>query len=165
MNQKEIESGIKPVRIKGNKDCLTVLLNLSSISNMGYEQFYQKIVDKKLHAYFWCNNKDLKRCFDKIIEYKLKYIQCITMPLRQEKGKYYQNTTYHLICTTKGSLSLLQEDIVTWMEGKPDTFKKGTIPDEVYTLIGKCSPEPLYDLSSKKTREGWSPLEEKPPAA
>ena len=109
------------------------------------------------HLYLWITNRSLPKGFELLDTWGFRFITLLTWGKPHfGMGNYFRGQTEHIMFGIKGSLPILRHDIGTLFQ-----FSRGnnhsTKPDEIFSLLATCSPEPRLEMFARTPHEGWMP--------
>jgi N6-adenosine-specific RNA methylase IME4 len=108
------------------------------------------------HLYLWVTNRMLPKAYELIPKWGFRYITTLTWCKPQERGvgRYYRNTTEHVIFAVKGTRVLAKGDAGTWFTA--DRGRHSEKPSEFFRMVEECSPGPRLEMFARGTRDSWT---------
>ena len=116
------------------------------------------------HLYIWCPNALLAEGLAVMAAWGFEYkTNVVWYKVRKDGGPdgrgvgfYFRNVTEMLLFGARGNLRTLKparSTVNVLISRKREHSRK---PDEVYGLLGQCSPGPYVELFARTPRMGWS---------
>lgn len=109
------------------------------------------------HLYLWITNRSLPKGFELLETWGFRFITLLTWGKPHfGMGNYFRGQTEHIMFGIKGSLPLLRHDVGTLFQfGRGNNHSSK--PDEIFSLLATCSPEPRLEMFARKEHQGWIP--------
>lgn len=118
----------------------------------------------KSHLYLWVPNALLSEGLEVLAAWGFKYKTCLTwVKVRKDGGFdgrgvgfYFRNVTETILFGVKGSMRTLEPgrtQVNAIATRKREHSRK---PDELYSLIERCSPGPYLEMFARVKRLGWA---------
>ena len=116
-----------------------------------------QISDEDAHIYLWITNRSLPKGFQLLEKWGFRYITCLTWCKPSfGMGNYFRGSTEQILFGVKGSQPLKRKDVGTWFAAPRGKDGHSSKPEEFYTLVESCSPDPYLELFSRTNRKNWA---------
>ena len=110
--------------------------------------------DAEAHLYIWTTNAFMVEAHDlaKAWGFEQKTILTWVKP-RLGLGRYYRNTTEHVLFCVRGKLPVLRKDVRTHFIAR--SGRHSAKPPAFYDMVETMSPGPYLDVFNRNQRLGW----------
>ena len=106
------------------------------------------------HLYLWTTNAFVLDAHALMTAWGFQYKTMLTWCKNQiGMGRYFRNTTEHVLFGVRGSLKCLRRDVLTHFNAPRG--KHSEKPAAFYDMVESMSPGPYLDVFARRHRMGW----------
>ena len=106
------------------------------------------------HLYLWATNSHLRAAFGIMEAWGFTYKTTLTWCKNKiGMGRYYRNSTEHVLFGVRGSLMTQRRDV--WTHFNAERHKHSEKPAAFYDMVQTMSPGPYLDVFARKPRFFW----------
>lgn len=107
------------------------------------------------HCWLWVTNATIFAGRDVLEAWGFQYRSILTwVKPRMGLGKYLRTASEHVLLGTRGKAPIMFRGQPSWMFAARQEHSHK--PEELYSIIERCSPGPYLELFARRTRPGWS---------
>jgi N6-adenosine-specific RNA methylase IME4 len=115
----------------------------------------ERLADDNAHLWLWTTNAAVPAAHQVIQAWGFRYINVLTwVKPRLGLGVYLRNASEQLLFAVRGQAPIRFRSQPTWLFAPVQEHSHK--PEEVYSIIERCSPAPRVELFARRTRPGWS---------
>jgi N6-adenosine-specific RNA methylase IME4 len=114
----------------------------------------QDLMEENGHIWLWVTNATLEHGFDVLRAWNCQPRSVFTWAKsRMGLGNYLRNATEHVLLGTRGKSPILFNAQMNW--GFFPRQEHSRKPEEIFSVILRCSPGPYLELFARRRQPGW----------
>ncbi len=113
-----------------------------------------ELLDENAHVWLWVTNATLEHGFDVLRAWGCTPRSVFSwIKPRMGLGVYLRNATEHVLLGTRGKAPICFRSQPNWgFFPRQDHSHK---PEEIYSIVERCSPGPYLELFARRPQPGW----------
>lgn len=112
------------------------------------------VADANAHLWIWSTNAAVPAAHQVIAAWGFRYITVLTwVKPRLGLGAYLRNSSEQLLFAVRGHAPIAFHSQPTWLFAPVQEHSHK--PEEIYSVVERCSPAPFLELFARRKRHGW----------